>query len=140
MIKRYIGLTVVIVHLVLIFGYISPVNAILGVWKYWSVRYCYPFLDLRVNLFTPVSNSYARWFVEKEDCTWEPVKFVEQDGSYISMRLQERLSDFLCFKKLESIRNDQLRISCPKADSFKIVRYYYDGNSDTSFFVIPKEI
>lgn len=135
---KKMGLPFMLLHLVLIFGYLAPTKHIHEVWKYWSVMYCFPMWNFSANLFAPVADSYIKWYVEQDDCTWQPVEFVSPTGTYIAVRLQNRIGEFISYDYTKSLRDRQLNIARPKAETFKLVRYYVDGRSDTSLIVIPK--
>ena len=136
-IMKKIGLPIMILHLVLVFGYLAPTKHVHEVWKYWSVVYCFPMWNMSVQLFAPVADSYATWYVENEQCNWEPVIFVEQTGSYVETRLQNRIGEFISYDYTKELRDKQLRIACPTSEVFMLVKSNMNGTADTSVMVLP---
>lgn len=130
------SLPIMLLHLVLVFGYLAPTKHVHEVWKYWSVVYSFPMWNLSVQLFAPVADSYATWYTENDQCKWEPVIFVEQTGSYVETRLQNRIGEFISYDYTAELRNKQLRMACPTNEVFLLVKTKMNGKPDSSIMVL----
>lgn len=135
---KKIGILIIFMHLFLVFCYLAPRKAIHGVLTYWGTVYCFPMWHMSAQLFAPAGESYVEWFVENEQCEWQPLAFVPQRGHAIEKRLQFRIGQFIAYDQGGAFREEQLRLSAPLASSFRRVKYFHNGTSDTLTWVLPK--
>ena len=128
---KKIGMGLAVLHLLIMFVYLSPTAWLSKQFVYWSTVYAFPMWHMSAKLFSPMADSYVYWEFEDDWNCWRKLDFVPDNYYRINQRLNFKIGQFMAYENGHLYTDKQLRLSKPQIYHFRYIKVFLNGRRDT---------